>query len=121
MWLKGRSQDLLPFSHLLRLPNSISSLYGGERYSSNKNNVAWAIAKRSGNDDWISQEGPSEHWWQLFKKRHPQIVLRKSDNLERTRAEAFNIDIVTEYFEMLSNIDLMALMMPYMRKVILAG
>ncbi len=30
---------------------------------------AWAIAKRSGNDDRFSQEGPSEHWWQLFKKR----------------------------------------------------
>ena len=29
---------------------------------------AWAIAERSGNDDRFSQVGPSEHWWQLFKK-----------------------------------------------------
>ena len=52
---------------------------------------AWAIAKRSGNDARFSPEqGPSEHWWQLYRKRHPNIVLQKSDSLERTRAEAFN-------------------------------
>ena len=65
---------------------------------------AWAIAKCSGNDARFSPEqGPSEHWWQLFRKRHPNIVLRKSDSLERTRAEAFNEVIVTEYFEILRN------------------
>ena len=64
---------------------------------------AWAIAKRSGNEDRFSQMGPSEHWWQLFKKWHPPIVLRKSDSLERKRAEAFNKDIVSEYFDMLRN------------------
>ena len=65
---------------------------------------AWAIAKRSGNDARFSPEqGPSEHWWQLYRKRHPNIVLRKSDSLERTRAEAFNEVIVTEYFEILRN------------------
>ena len=65
---------------------------------------AWAIAKHSGNDARFSPEqGPSEHWWQLYRKRHPNIVLRKSDSLERTRAEAFNEVIVTEYFEILRN------------------
>ena len=65
---------------------------------------AWAIAKRSGNDARFSPEqGLSEHWWQLYRKRHPNIVLRKSDSLERTRAEAFNEVIVTEYFEILRN------------------
>ena len=65
---------------------------------------AWAIAKRSGNDARFSPEqGPSEHWWQLYRKRHPSIVLRKSDSLERTRAEAFNEVFVTEYFEILRN------------------
>ena len=65
---------------------------------------AWAIAKHSGNDARFSPEqGPSEHWWQLFRKRHPNIVLRKSDSLERTRTEAFNEVIVTEYFEILRN------------------
>ena len=65
---------------------------------------AWAIAKRSGNDARFSPEqGPSEHWWQLYRKRHPNIVLQKSDSLERTRAEAFNEVIVTEYFEILRN------------------
>ena len=64
---------------------------------------AWAIAKHSGNDDRFSQVGPSEHLWQLLKKCHPLIILRKSDSLERTRAEAFNKDIVSEYFDMLRN------------------
>ena len=66
---------------------------------------AWAIAKRIGRDDRFNPEhGPSEHWWQLFRDRHPTITLRKSDSLERTRAEAFNEEIVSEYFKLLDNI-----------------
>ena len=50
---------------------------------------AWAVAKRSGNDSQFNKnDGPSEHWWQLFRHRHPQIRLHKSDNLERSCAEA---------------------------------
>ena len=61
---------------------------------------AWAIAKRSGKDKRFNPEqGPSEHWWQLFRGRHPHIVLRKSDKLDRNRAEAFNEVIVKEYFD----------------------
>ena len=63
---------------------------------------AWAIAKRSGNDERFNKElGPSEHWWTNFKLRHPRLALRKSDSLERDRAEAFNETIVNEYFELL--------------------
>ena len=51
---------------------------------------AWSIAKCSNNDR-FSLVNPIEHWWQLFKKRYPLIVLRKSDCLER----------VPEYFDML--------------------
>ena len=36
--------------------------------------------------------------------RHPILTLRKADNLERSRAEAFNPDIVNEYFEMLDTV-----------------
>ena len=60
---------------------------------------AWAIAKRSRKDKRFNPEqGPSEHWWQLFRSRHPNIVLRKSDKRDRTRAEAFKETIVNEYF-----------------------
>ena len=63
---------------------------------------AWAIAKRSGRDGRFHPEfGPGEHWWVLFKKRHPILTLRKSDNLERSRAEALNPEIVEEYFKLL--------------------
>ena len=52
---------------------------------------AWSIAKRSGKCDWFNLEyGPGEKWWTLFKQRHPQLALRRSDTLERSRAEALN-------------------------------
>ena len=45
---------------------------------------AWAIAKWSGKANrFNSEQGHSEHWWQLFKKRYPTITLLKSDSLER--------------------------------------
>ncbi len=63
---------------------------------------AWAISKRSGTDNRFSKsDGPGEHWWQLFRSRHPEIRLRKSDNLERSQAEALNPTIVEEYFNIL--------------------
>ncbi len=63
---------------------------------------AWAIAKRSGTADRFNPEyGPGEHWWQNFRKRHPQLTLRKTDKLERSRAEALSPEIVKEYFELL--------------------
>ena len=37
----------------------------------------------------------------MFKRRHPILVLRKADSLECSRAEAFNPEIVREYFELL--------------------
>ena len=62
---------------------------------------AWAIAKLSGNDCRFSKNyGPSEHWWQLFRNRHPEICLCKSDGLERSRAEALNPAVVQEYFDL---------------------
>ena len=62
---------------------------------------AWAIAKRSGRDRFNKESGPSEHWWSNFMKRHPKLTLRKTDSLERDRAEAFNETVVNEYFELL--------------------
>ncbi len=60
---------------------------------------ALAIAKRSGCAYRFNEElGPSDHWWQLFKKRHPIIRLRKADSLERSRAEHLQEDVTMEYF-----------------------
>ena len=52
---------------------------------------AWAIAKRAGKSDHFHAEyGPGNHWWALFKTHHPQLVLRRTDSLERYRAEYLN-------------------------------
>ncbi len=62
---------------------------------------AWAISKRSGNDNRFNPElGPCDHWWYNFMKRHPELTLRKTDSLECDRA---NEPVVDEYFEMLEN------------------
>lgn len=63
---------------------------------------AWAIAKRSGQEGRFNREtGPGERWWVNFRQRHPQITLRRTDQLERSRAEALNPHIVSEYFSLL--------------------
>ena len=56
---------------------------------------AWSIAKRCGICDRFNTEyRPGEKWWTLFKQRHPQLALRKSDTLERSRAEGLGDEIV---------------------------
>ena len=62
---------------------------------------AWAIALRTGSADRFSPNGPSKHWWKNFKDRHPKLSLRKTDSLERSRAEALSPEVVNEYFNML--------------------
>ena len=65
----------------------------------------WAIVKHFGKDKCFHPEyGPGDHWWNLFRQRHPNLTLRASDNLERSRAEALNPAIVSEYFELLNKI-----------------
>ena len=42
---------------------------------------AWAIAKRSGSDGRFNpQLGPGDHWWFLYKNRHPELALRRVDS-----------------------------------------
>ena len=65
---------------------------------------AWSLAKRLGSGHRFHPEyGPGDHWWSLFKKRHPELTLRKADSLERNRAGALNPEIVKEYFDLLHN------------------
>jgi len=61
---------------------------------------AWAIAIRAGKADRFSKAGPSKNWFTCFRKRYPQLSLRKVDNLERTRAEALNPEVVSNYFDL---------------------
>ena len=66
---------------------------------------AWAIAKRSGKADRFNQDvGPGKHWWSNFSKRHPRLSLRRTDKLERSRAECLNPEVVDEYFELLKKV-----------------
>ena len=63
---------------------------------------AWAIAKRSNTDSRFNPDfGPGYRWWRLYKKRHPELTLRKVDILQRSRAEALNPHIVQEHFDLL--------------------
>ena len=44
---------------------------------------AWSLARRSGNDHRFHPDlGPGDHWWSLFKKRNPELVLHKADSHE---------------------------------------
>ena len=40
-------------------------------------------------------------WWVNFRKRHPNLTLRRADNLERSRAECLSPEVVREYFDLL--------------------
>ena len=65
---------------------------------------AWAIALRIGKDSRFSEYGPSNKWWYGFMARHPNLTLRKVDNLERCRAEALSVDVINNYFNLLKKI-----------------
>ena len=66
---------------------------------------AWAIAKRAGNAVRFNPDlGPGKHWWSNFCKRHPRLTLRKSDKLDRSRAQRLNPEVVREYFDPLDKV-----------------
>ena len=63
---------------------------------------AWAIAKRSGKDEAFNKEvGPGDRWWANFRKRHPQLTLRKIDKLDRSRAKNYSPEVVDDFFRLL--------------------
>lgn len=65
---------------------------------------AWAIAIRYGKGDRFSEVGLSMHWWTNFRRRHPELTLRKMDNLERSRAECLTPEVVNDHFNLLEKI-----------------
>ena len=63
---------------------------------------ARAIALRSGSGSRFNPElGPGEQWWTEFCKRHPELTLRKVDQLDHSRAECLDPEVVEEYFKLL--------------------
>lgn len=63
---------------------------------------AWEIARRNGKDHLFNPEvGPGIHWWVNFRKRHPDISLRRVDTLERSRAQCLDPVVVEQYFQLL--------------------
>ena len=47
---------------------------------------------------------PSNRWIDLFLRRHPDVVLRKTSGLDPKRARAFNRNVVDDYFTKLTNL-----------------
>lgn len=43
----------------------------------------------------------SQGWWDKFRKRHPQLVLRSSEMIAYKRAVAVNKDVIDHYFDLL--------------------
>ena len=57
--------------------------------------------KKTGKTDHFNQEvGPGDHWWSNFRRRHPQITMRKLDKLDRSRAKNCDPIVVKNYFEL---------------------
>ena len=53
---------------------------------------------------WAGTGGPSNHWWELFFKRHPEIKLRKVSGIPPKRAQAFNFTAVNGLFDLINGI-----------------
>jgi hypothetical protein len=47
---------------------------------------------------------PSDTWVDNFLHRHPEVVLRKTSGLDPKRAQAFNRNVVDDYFTKLTNL-----------------
>ena len=61
---------------------------------------AWCIAKEHGKRV-FTKNGPSRNWWRFFKKRHPELKLRRPDALDRGRAALGNVGALRDYFKLL--------------------
>ena len=65
---------------------------------------AWAIAIREGTSNRFPEGGPSANWFTRFRRRHPQLSLRKMDNLERSRAQCLTQSTVSHHFSLLNDV-----------------
>ena len=63
----------------------------------------WAISHREGTANRFPEGGPSANWFTRFRRRRPQLSLRKIDNLERSRAECLSMGTITRYIFLLND------------------
>ena len=62
----------------------------------------WAIVRKNNQPSrFHAKNGPSWKWRQGFKKRHPEISLRKPDNLDRGRSRMSNQVAMDKFFKLL--------------------
>ena len=74
-------------------------------HSQHCHGIAWAIAKRTGSANKFNSEyDPGKCWWSNFWKRHPKLILRKSDKLDRCQVEADNAEVADKYLDLLENV-----------------
>ena len=63
---------------------------------------AWAIVrKRNQPSRFYPTNGPNWKWWGGFKNRHPEISLRKPDNLDQVRSRMNNQVVMDKFFKLL--------------------
>ena len=59
----------------------------------------WAIAKKSSRKSRFNETaGPGWKWWKGFHNRHPEITLRKPDNLDRGWSHMNNQNVMNQFF-----------------------
>ncbi|KAJ8045337.1 Tigger transposable element-derived protein 1 [Holothuria leucospilota] len=49
----------------------------------------------------FGDKGPSQHWWHGFKKRHPEVPIRRPDIPSRSRASNYTVKNLRKYFHLL--------------------
>ena len=64
--------------------------------------LAWAISIEKQME--CFQRGPSLKWWRGFKRRHPQLTLRKAESVDRGRVANATSEIINDYFDSLEAI-----------------
>lgn len=62
---------------------------------------ALCIANKSNGNNKFAAQGPSKAWWRNFRRRHPDLGLRRPDALDRGRSSLGNIEVIRSYFELL--------------------
>ena len=65
--------------------------------------LAWAISLERG-QDCFNSHGPSLKWWRGFKKRHPEVALRKQETVDKGRVSNATPEIINDYFNTLQHI-----------------
>ena len=64
---------------------------------------AWCIAKEHPGARVFNESGPTEKWWRGFKKRQPEVSLKRPDPLDRGRAAMGNVETMRDDLKLLKS------------------